>query len=260
MEFEFEWSAGYPYSGQEVTFTLLRISGGTKPYNITWLINGSEIGKGTKASYRFPSPGDYQLNVIVTDKNGRKGAKSRAFKVSEKDLSFRYTLEPAKPEPGKDLKYSVTDLKGGIPPYKITWTLDGKAVGSEREGSVKVPDSSGGLFTLIVEDSRGLIRTGSGKPMPEEIASSPIDFQFWWTRSDPIPGQTVRFGVRDITGGSSPYTVLWMVNGQIAGKGEKIRYSFLKTGEYKLEVIVTDSKGNKRTADKVFIVGSKPGR
>lgn len=175
-------------------------------------------------------------------------------------MSFRYSLNPAKPEPGKELKYSVIDLKGGIPPYKITWILDGKVVGNDKEGSVKIPESSGGLFTLIVEDSRGLIRTGSGKPIIAEKSGSPIDYQFWWTRTNPIPGQTVRFGVRDIAGGTPPYTVVWKVNGREVGKETKLRYSFSKTGEHKLEVIVTDSKGNSRTAEKVFIIGSKPER
>ena len=260
MDFEFNWSSGYPYSGQEVKFTILRISGGTKPYNIKWLINGSEIGKGITASYRFPSSGDYQLDVVVSDKNGKIGSKNRHFKVAESDLSFRYSLDPAKPEAGRELKYSVTDLKGGIPPYKISWTLDGKVVGNDKEGSTKIPESSNCLFTLIVEDSRGLIRTGSGKPMPSQNSSSPIDYQFWWTRSNPIPGQTVRFGVRDITGGIPPYTVVWKMNGQEVGKGTKIRYSFVKTGEHKLEVTITDSKGNSRTAEKVLMVGNKPAR
>ncbi len=260
MDFEFNWSSGYPYSGQEVKFVILRINGGTKPYNVKWLINGTEIGKGTMISYRFPSSGDYQLDVIVTDKNGKKEAKNRHFKVAESDLSFRYSLNPGKPEPGKDLKYSVLDLKGGIPPYKISWVLDGKVVSNDKEGSVKIPETSGGLFTLIVEDSRGLIRTGSGKPIPAETSSSPVDFQFWWTRSNPVPGQTVRFGVRDITGGTAPYSVVWKVNGKEVGKSSKIRYNFPDTGVYKLEVIVTDSKGNSRTADKVFNISNKPQR
>jgi len=90
--------------------------------------------------------------------------------------------------------------------------------------------------------------------------SNPLDFKFWWTRSNPIVGQTIRFGVKDLKGGSPPYSIKWKMNGKVIGSGEKIRYKFKKTGKNILEVEVSDSKRRTKTGTRIFYIGRRPGK
>jgi len=44
MSLEYDWSSGYPYIGREVSFRILRVTGGSSPYKFKWTIDGKKIG------------------------------------------------------------------------------------------------------------------------------------------------------------------------------------------------------------------------
>ena len=210
--------------------------------------------------YKFPASGDYQLDVIVTDKNGKKAAKSRHFKAADEKLSFKFGVKPNGGTSGNRISYFINDLKGGVSPYKIKWVVDGKVVGEGKKGKFTLPSSERNILTVSVEDSRGELKIGFLRLNLNSSSKGSLDFKFWWTRSNPILGQSVRFGVRDITGGTPPFVIKWTMNGENIGEGKKIRYRFNKTGKNILKVTVTDSSGKSRSATKDFDVSRKPER
>jgi len=193
----------------------------------------------------------------VIDKKGKKLYKSRTFHVAKKDLNFKYGWKPGNPSPGSKVKYFMKDISGGVPPYRIRWSLDGNTVGRGKSGDFTYRGSSKGVLAVSIEDSRGQVKTGASEI---KTGGNSLDFKFWWTRSYPIVGQTVRFGVKNIEGGTPPYKIIWRMNGRIIGKGGKIRYTFQKSGKNIVEVEVTDSRGITKTGKESFNVEKRPKR
>lgn len=257
LDLEIGWSDGYPYIGKKVKFWIVKVDNGRRPYQFKWFMNGKTIGKGSKTVHTFKNDGKYELKVIVIDRNRRKASKTRQFIVSKKDLNFKYGWSPGLPEKSGKIRCFVRDLSGGIPPYKIRWSMDDKIVGTGTKGIFNFPNADRANLSISVMDSRGKVKMGFHEIKAD---NNPLDFKFWWTRSTPIAGQTVRFGVKDIKGGSAPYNIRWKMNGKVIGTGEKIRYKFDKTGKNILEVEVSDSKRRTKTGTRIFDIGRRPGK
>jgi hypothetical protein len=255
MEPDFAFSSGFPYIGQVVYFKANTGMQKTASKDIMWTMNGTKAGYGENFSYRFKKQGKYTLVLTVYDKSGKAKKMSRNFIAAKQDLNFTYGWKPQFPNRGEKIDFFFRELSGGIPPYDIKWSLDSVKAGTGKTGEAEMPDARDALLLVTVTDARGCIKTASTVIATQ---SSPIDYRFWWSNPTPVQGQTVRFAVLDLKGGSPPYKILWKMDGKSIGSGEKIRYSFESTGEHLLEVEVTDSKDNRLSGEKKFDIRVKP--
>lgn len=253
----FTFSDGYPHAGQKVYFRLLNVDGGKAPYRINWSVDGKEFGRGKTAELLFRKEGRYVVRLAVSDNSGFKAVAERLFLVSRHPLTCRYGWQPEFPVRGQKVSLFLKELKGGVAPCEIEWLVNGEKIvktvktDGNESASFIFPDSDTAEVSLIVKSAGGEIRIYSSIISADE---NPMVYDYWWTVDRPIPGQNVRFGLKNLSGGKPPFVIEWFVNGNRIGSGEKIRYVFAESGKYILKVSVTDSTGRILSSEREFEV------
>lgn len=253
---EFTWSDGYPEAGKIVHFRLLNPPADINPAQVQWFVDDTKIHQGETASHIFTQEGKYTVKVSAVNKEGKKLSGERVFQAASEDLTFIWTWSPVRPHKGGGLTFKLSRLSGGVPPYEIRWIIQGKEYQGDR-AEISVASDEDIDVIVLVKDSRGQIKMGS-----ETLSVSPetLNFTLWWSASDPIRGQTLRWEVRDLKGGSPPYEIFWKINGEPAGEGDFLRHTFTETGMHQIEVEVIDSEGKSAKGIKTYDIQWRPQR
>jgi len=149
---ENESEVGYP-----VTLTAWTING-TAPYSVSMFVNGSYLVSSTEFSYDPQEPGTYQFLAKVVDSTGY-GALSHPVDVTVRPrlrASVDVNLSSGLLFSNSSLTARVSEI-GGLPPFKITWYLNGKVIQSGSsavyKGSTRVGFNN---LTVVVVDSLGV--------------------------------------------------------------------------------------------------------
>ena len=170
LDFRYSISNAYPNLGDKVYFLIQGVAGGSAPYRYQWKINDKVISKTKKAEFTFEKPGEYLMEITVTDRLGAKKTQKRKIVIKEvkvepkptKKPKPKKTVQPLKCEidgyittmPGYSLKWKAK-VQGGEGPYRYAWRLSSFGVISQTISATHYfPDPARYYLTLIVWDSK----------------------------------------------------------------------------------------------------------
>jgi PKD repeat protein len=129
--------------------------GGIGPYGYEWIIAGHEFDNST-VSYAFRTPGNYSVQLIISDSFGKDASTSITVDVHpDPSISVSWSGKPVVSKP-----FSLNaNITGGISPYQISWIFPS---GQHENGtSISHVFSSSGpeTFEVQVSDNGGFTET-----------------------------------------------------------------------------------------------------
>jgi len=135
-----------------ITFRAI-LAGGTGPYNYAWLIGGQVFTNAT-LSYAFATPGQYEIELTVTDSFGRE-AISQINETVYSDPSAKLVYP-------SDIVASVEEplslnISGGISPYSAQWYFPGGEQFTGQNITYAFSTSGPNTFQVKVTDSSGYV-------------------------------------------------------------------------------------------------------
>lgn len=179
-----------PRLGDTVTFQITNVNGGTSPYTYIHKIDNNVISNGSNASYRFDQVRAYKYQAEVRDSSGGVKYYTKMFTIqgSSEPISFDINASSRSPRSGDTVSFNIRNIKGGVPPYMVTWTMNGRKIGS---GSNSTYRFGTGSYTLnvVVSDRNGMQASRSLsfnvqaflKPGGEELTLNQVIFPEGWS-------------------------------------------------------------------------------
>ncbi|PYB68153.1 hypothetical protein DMB44_05380 [Thermoplasma sp. Kam2015] len=213
---------------------------GTSPYNYTWYVNGAIIGYGPSIAHAFPAPGTYYVNVTLRDYFGYTATFSRAVYVEPLPVASIYANRTAIDE-GMSVSF-LSGVSGGVSPYNYTWEINGAVFAYGADASHAFPSSGSYTITLIVKDSFGEASSAS----VTITVNAPVSVSISDSASSIDEGMSVSFASH-VSGGTSPYTYEWYVNGNLVSSQQDQTYLFAVPGTYTVKLVVIDDLGHNAT-------------
>jgi hypothetical protein len=231
--------------GQSQIFTPT-ISGGASPFTYKWYQNSTQVA--TSATYTFAasSTGFYKVYVKVTDSASSPcTASSNIVLVTVNQALTIGISAPHSMDVGQTQTFTAT-VSGGTSPFYYQWYLNGVAVSGATSSIWTFTPTSPGTYTVYV------IVTDSASVDPSVQSSS---FQFTVNAAPTVAitptsaamnvGMSITFK-SSISGGTSPYSYQWYLNGSPVSGATYSTWNFSEPmGSYTVYLNVTDNAGEK---------------
>ncbi|MEF8786458.1 MAG: PKD domain-containing protein [Haloarculaceae archaeon] len=153
----FSFSPDSPTAGQNVTFDAGSSSdpdGSVTSYEWDWTSDGTYEDSGETASHSFPSAGDYDVTLRVTDDDGETDTTTQTVTVENAEPTASFTESCTGPECSFDASAS-SDPDGSIVSYEWDWTDDGSFEDSGQTATHEFPNEGTYDVTLRVTDNDG---------------------------------------------------------------------------------------------------------
>jgi uncharacterized membrane protein len=237
----------------------------TKPYTISGSLGGGiwtnstteEINVTKVLNYYLSkgyvwSIGPHYYNITVSDSNGNVGSSPETllFTVNP-DPTITLNSTSVTTDFGKRVPVAVKGLKGGTPPYNVTFFVNGKNLGSNLTGL------AAGTYTAYahVIDADGA--TVNSTPLTVIINGQPtISISADSTVAD--VGTPISLSL-NADNGTPPYTYKWYVNNQVMSNSDTFVFSPTTQGQYDVYVNLTDSAQDSVTSMPLtLIINPKP--
>ncbi|MDR2129898.1 MAG: SprB repeat-containing protein [Odoribacteraceae bacterium] len=201
-----------------------RVSGGVKPYQMTWYKRSEE---GVMQEYPMPNDsiaralvaGLYQAKV--TDANGIAKTSAPRELAQPDPVQVQFSIVQTGCHGGNSGKITAF-ARGGVPPYTYQWNIEG-ATGNEVSGL------EAGNYMLKVTDARGGYLTSSA----EVTSSSTLRVDSLVTQPTCAAPGSIRL---QLSGATPPYTLRW----DDTRSADLVRNE-LAAGTYRVEI--TDANG-----------------
>jgi PKD repeat protein len=235
--------------GQSQLFTS-SVCGGTSPYTYQWYLNGNPVSGATNPTWTFTpsSPGSYTVYVNVTDSVGVKVKSNVASVTVNSAPSVTISPSSVTMDVGQSQLFQST-VSGGTLPYTYQWYLNGNPVSGATNPTWTFSPSSAGSYTvyLKVTDNAGVQVTSNTVPVTVNGALSVTIAPISVTMD---VGQSQLF-TSSVSGGTSPYTYQWYLNGNPVSGGTNPTWTFtpISSGFYTVYLIVTDGVSASATSD-----------
>ncbi len=225
------------------------ISGGTPGYKYSWTVNGNNFNT-SYVDYTFTSAGTYTISLKITDKNGNTATASIS-EVVNPDPSVSISVQYNPVDQGiNDTLQAV--ISGGTSPFNYTWTLGSQVLNYSQEFHYAFASTGTYTINLTISDSQGL--TSSTSVIIKVIAKPSAAIE--GVNKTDISTETYWEGYGSY--GTAPYQYYWYINGVNTSSGLYLEYSFPKTGNYNISILIVDSQGDKAHAYLNVTVEPKP--
>jgi len=218
------------------------ITGGTGPFNVSYFLNGENIG----STLAIPSAGNYSLYARVIDRYG--------LVANSSPINLKVNRQPT-----INIKYNrtITDVdtpiklvaigKYGTPPYKYKWYINNQSVPSSNVTYTLLENRSGNyvVFASII-DSVGDSNNSSKVTFVVNKLPNASRLNVQPYSSLLFVNNSANVAVR-VSGGSPPYVYKWYLNGILQNTSNTSYYTLrnLKNGNNNVSVEVIDAYGNK---------------
>jgi large repetitive protein len=218
----------------------------------------------------FASPGNYTVNLRVTDDDGATATVSKVIMVSSAPLppvnippvaNFIYT-----PSKNITVNQSVTftstsyDTDGYI--VKEEWDLNNDGQFSWVGFSVIKTFTAPGTYTITlrVTDNDGASSTISKTIVVSAAPHTnvPPIADFVYTPNNPNAQEQVRFTSTSYDPDGIIVSYKWTLNGNLLSDMQSFYYTFMQAGTYTVSLMVTDDEGASATVTKIIVVGVAP--
>ena len=238
--------SGVPLPGNNLTFTLGCLSGGTGPFTYRWTAgnvivttNVGTVGLGFTADAR------YNVSVNVTDAAGRTVASKTVGVVV--DQIGPLTIRPSAPTTDVGVKTNLSlSFTGGIAPfayhfYIVTPTRSWWQNGSSPVLQLVVTTPGNTTVRAIVEDAYGRSATQNLTITENADPAAPCAPTY---SGIPMPGNALTFTLGCLSGGTGPFTFVWTLGGttRVTASGT-VNFTFAQAGTFDVSVNVTDAQG-----------------
>jgi len=235
--------------GQSQTFTS-SVSGGTSPYSYQWYLDGAAVSGATSASWTFTpsSSGSYTVYVIVNDSASTPAtATSNTASVSvNPQLTVSVSPSTATIYLSQSQNFTASP-SGGTSPYTYQWYENGSLVSGATSSSWTFTPPSTGVYFIYVKATDGVSEVALSSNAQLTVEPAPSILVTIIPSSAVIDlDQFVPFN-SSVTGGKSPFTYQWYLNGSAVQGATSSLWGFVPfsgVGHYQVWLNVTDSLGN----------------
>jgi hypothetical protein len=252
LEFRSPGVATGPGSSAEVDIgsplvATVTVSDGTAPFNFTWSFGDGTGTWGSNTSHTYAAVGSYLLTVVARDAGG--GVSSASAEVTVEPLpSVSVVATPSNiTDVGMTLTFSAP-WTGGVGTGTVSWSFGDGATANGTPVSHAYSAPGTYFATARYTDAAGASVTNyttvSVHPAlgaTYEVATGPT--------SPPLPpGSSVTTGTSlefttEISGGTSPYTVVWGFGDNSYGYGDEATHTFATPGTYTVTLFIEDAVG-----------------
>lgn len=222
-----------------------------------------EFGDGTSTGGRvvehsFSSPGEYTVELTVTDNNGATDSTTETVTVEESSPSAALEADPQEGEAPLTVSFDLSeseDPDGVIEEYSLKFGDGQSTSGSDILDVVEHEYKTAGEYTATLEitDDDDLTSSTSttvnvSEPPPEnELPSASITLDSD-TGTAPV---TLEFSAEDSSdpdGNIESY--VWEFGDGTTSRGSEVSHRYERAGNYTVKLIVTDDRDGKDTAER----------
>jgi outer membrane protein assembly factor BamB len=246
--------------GQSRLFTS-SATGGTSPYSYRWYVNGTAVSGATNPTWTFTptSAASYSVYLKVTDSASAIATSNTVQVTANGPLSI--TIAPSSSTIGTAQSQLFTStISGGTSPFAYQWYLNGTAVPSATSSTWTFSPSSTGSYSIYanVTDNAGF----RAKSNIATVTVTSVSVTISPTSVTMNVGQSQLF-TSSVSGGSSPYSYRWYLNGTQVSGATSSSWTFTPSsaGSYTVYVKVTDSvlvQATSNTATATVTAGGGP--
>ena len=223
-------------TGSAVEF-VSNVTGGVAPYSYSWYVNGSFAGSSQVLTYRFTSPGVYNVSVVITDSYGVKAGNWTLVTVYPPlavEVMNNYTT----------VDVNVTDvfvvkIISGEPPFSFRWLVNGTTVGASNVLDYAFRSPGTYNVTVVVTSKSGITsKTVLVKVNPK------LEVNVMLPKGVEQGVPTVIYV--NVSGGTPPYTVSVGNYSETVKEAEILSFTLVynSSGSEKAIVRVSDSGGS----------------
>lgn len=214
------------------------VSGGTSPFTYQWYLNDVPVSSATASTWTFypTSPGTYEIYLIVTDSSDPAESNHIIVTVNP-PLTVSISPTSVVMEVGQSQTFT-SSVSGGTPPYTYQWHLDDIPVGTAPTW-VFTPISPGSYEVYLnVTDNISVTAKSNIASVTVNPALSVSIFPMSVAMD---VGESQPF-MSIVSGGVSPYTYKWYLNGTAVPDAIHSSWTFTPTtmGYYLVHLRVTD--------------------
>ena len=227
--------------GQSQLFTS-SVSGGTSPYSYQWYLNGDPVSGATGSTWTFTpsSAGSFTVYLRVTDAVGAVATSNTVPITVNGPLSVSVLPSSVVMDVGQSQLFT-SSVSGGTLPYTYQWYLNGDPVSGATSPTWTFTPSSSGSYQVFLR-----VTDGVGVSADSNIAlvtvNPPLEVTISPSSATIYLGQSQAF-TSSITGGTSPYSYQWYLNGDPVSGATSSSWTFTpgSTGTYQIYLEVTDA-------------------
>jgi len=220
------------------------VTHGTTPYSYQWFLNDVPVQGGTSSAWTFTpsSSGSYTVYVNVTDSVGASSKSNSATVTVNPALSVGISPASVAVDVDQSRQFAAS-VSGGTPPYSYQWYLSGVSVSGATGSSWTFTSNSSGSYDVYVNvtDSvdfraKSNIASITVNPSPS-VTIAPASVAMDVNQSQQFTSA--------ISGGTSPYSYQWYLNGTLISGANSDSWTFAPTssGSCTVYLYVTDSVG-----------------
>jgi len=223
------------------------VAGGTGPYSYLWDFGDGESATTGNALHTYASPGTYEVLLTVTDSCVPAAAASATpIVVGVYPIQVTATVNRPCGYAPLNVIFDATAV-GGLPPYSYAWNFGdgtpGDTIANPSHSYLAVGDYTA---VVTVTDSAG--RTGTASVAVHVVPVLTVQALGDPATVGPAP---LTVNVRSVVaGGLPPYTYDWdFGDGEPHSVADHDQHTWIAVGTYTCVLTVTDSCGNKATAE-----------
>ena len=211
----------------------------------TWSFGDGDDGNGTVATHRFKRPGNYTVNLAVTDDDGATVGSGLNITIENLAPVAGFTINPAGGNITTRFTFTSTgsDIDGNVTDWN--WSFGDGTFGSGASVQHVFANDASYDITLTVWDNMGLPSPSHTATL--KVANLPPTARISSERTTLKVGQRLRLGADATTDADDPLSALsfeWSFGDKSRNAaGMFANHSFSKAGRYEVTLTVRDDDG-----------------
>jgi YVTN family beta-propeller protein len=231
-------------------------SGGTPAYTYSWSFGDGTRATGPDAVHEYGSPGQYLLNVSVTDGAHNEVTATTIVEVNPPPVASVSVTPASATDVNLPLTFNAA-ISGGTSPSAGNWSFgDGtSATGGNVSHSWTRPGDYNVTFRSVDESGEVAEEIVAVHIFPELTASFSAGVA--GSNASATPGTNVSF-LAKVVGGMAPYRVTWSFADGSEAVGSSVTHAYANPGSYSVHVSVVDAAGARVVASLPVTVVPSP--